>query len=115
MPTRSSPLPGLPALPVLVVSPELDHVITIRRAARQWPVDAQIEWACGPQQAARRARELAAQLVVIDCSADRAGRAALLEALQVCEQPIEIMAFGDAMLPATGVWPWPALTRLHEQ
>lgn len=105
--------PPAPRFQILVVSADVARAMDALEAARAWPTKVAIDWVSSWHEAMRRARELRAQLVIVDCSAGTADSAALVRHLTRLIDGIEVIAFADrADQPATSrisAWPWSAL------
>jgi hypothetical protein len=101
---------------VLVVSIDVGRVMAARHAACGWPLEADIEWTQSWHEAVRRARELPANLVVVDCDAGLGGGTALVRHLMRHQPGLEVVAFAevDARLThaKTVVWPWSVLPQV---
>jgi hypothetical protein len=99
---------------VLVVSRDLTRVTATRHTASGWPVPVDVEWTCNWHEAVRRARELPAQLVVVDCNGGVPDGVALAGHLKRHHSGLDVLAFADqagdrrAALKVS-VWPWSAL------
>lgn len=105
---------------VLVVSLDLTRVTATRHAACGWPVPVDVEWTCNWHEAVRRARELPAQLVVVDCNRSVPEGAALAGHLKRHQPGLGVLAFADqagdrrAALKVS-VWPWAALALVLDE
>jgi hypothetical protein len=107
-------LPGVEPNPlhVLVVSADIARAMAARHAACGWPVPVNIEWVCSWHEAIRRARELPAHLVIVDCSRGHEGPA-LARHLTRHSPALDVIALADIDSERTMadhiVWPWSAL------
>ena len=84
------------------------------KAARALPTKVAIDWVSTWHEAMRRARELPAQLVIVDCSDGTADSgAALARHLARHIDGVEVIAFADRsdkpQMVRIGAWPWSAL------
>jgi hypothetical protein len=104
------------AFHVLVVSIDVGRVMATRHAACGWPIETGIEWTGTWHEAVRRARELPANLVVVDCDSGLGGGTALVRHLTRHQPGLEVVAFAevDSRLThaRTVVWPWSALPQV---
>jgi hypothetical protein len=98
---------------IVVVAVDVARVMATRHAACGWPLQVNVEWVCTWHEAVRRARELAAALVVVDCSRDLVAGQALSRHLLRHQPGLEVLKFADAdgagPRAHAGAWPWSAL------
>jgi hypothetical protein len=102
---------------LLVVSSDVGRVMATRHAACGWPFEVNIEWVGTWHEAVRRARELPARLVVVDCDVGLAEGTALVRHLTrhvIRHQPgVDVLAFAELEARCTHakttVWPWSVL------
>lgn len=100
---------------VVVVAVDIARVMATRHAACGWPLQVNVEWVCTWHEAVRRARELPAALVVVDCSQRLTEGQALSRHLLRHQPGLEVLKFidadGDGAHPQAhgGAWPWSAL------
>jgi len=113
MHSPSLSMPSTELFQLLVVSADVTRVMATREAARAWPAAVAIDWVCTWHEALRRARELPAQLVVVDCNPGTAEGPALARHLARHVQEVDVIAFVDhGAEPAalrSSAWPWAAL------
>jgi hypothetical protein len=101
---------------VLVVSIDVGRVMATRHAACGWPVAVNVEWTGTWHEAVRRARELPARLVVVDCDSGLGGGTSLARHLIRHQPGLEVLAFAEVDARQTHaktvVWPWSALPQV---
>jgi hypothetical protein len=104
------------AFHVLVVSIDVGRVMAARHAACGWPLQAHIEWTNTWHEAVRRARELPARLVIVDCDSGLGGGTSLVRHLMRHQPDLEVLAFAEIDARQTHaktvVWPWSALPQV---
>jgi hypothetical protein len=98
---------------VVVVATDVARVVATRHAACGWPLRVNVEWVCTWHEAVRRARELPAVLVVVDCSDGITEGRALSRHLLRHQPGLEVLTFidvdADGASAHADTWPWSAL------
>jgi hypothetical protein len=110
----SFPMAEAEVIHALVVSIDVARVIAVRHAACGWPMNVDVDWASTWHEAVRRARELPARLVIVDCDAGITESTALARHLSRHQPHLDVLAFAqtDGAQPPSDkdiAWPWSAL------
>jgi hypothetical protein len=122
MPSSSPSTDNVALLRLLVMSSDISRVVATRHAACGWPAHVDVEWTCTWHEAVRRARELPAHLVIVDCSSGLTEGAALARHLKRHHPELDVLAFADVAdtdVKRPGqpsiAWPWPALAMVLDE